>query len=108
MEGTVDSGYKGSANENHFANNQWESLLQITNQKKARSVKRAIITSDVALLLIELVESFAITICHRVPIQSFSYSSLTGMHTLVFFPQTPPLPKTVSQLSWMKSKIGNW
>ena len=29
----LEQARKGSANEDHFANNQWESLLQITNQK---------------------------------------------------------------------------
>ena len=38
---------EGSANEDHFVNNQWESLLQTANQKCVR---------------IELVELFAITI----------------------------------------------
>ena len=52
-------------NEDHFANNQWGSLLQITNQMCARNVKRAIKTSDMALLLMELlVESLAIAILH--------------------------------------------
>ena len=40
---------KGSVNEDHFANNQWGSLMQTTNQKWARN---AIKTSDMALLLI--------------------------------------------------------
>ena len=48
-------------NEDHFANNQWASewgsLLLRINEKCTRNVKR---TSDMALLLIELVESFAI------------------------------------------------
>jgi len=52
---------EGSANEDHFANNQWGSVLQITDQKCARNVKRTIKTSDMALLLIE---SFAIAIPH--------------------------------------------
>ena len=54
--------HDGSANEDHFANIQWGSLLQIYNQKCARNVKRSIKTSDMALLLIELVASFAIAI----------------------------------------------
>ena len=62
--GQVEQTCEGNVNEDHFANNQWESLLQITIQKCARSVKRTIKTSDMALLLIELVESFAIAICH--------------------------------------------
>ena len=36
------------------------SLLRMTNQKCARNLKRTIKTSDMALLLVELVESFAI------------------------------------------------
>ena len=36
--------------------------MQITNQKGARNVKRTIRTLDMALLLIELIESFAIAI----------------------------------------------
>ena len=48
-----------SSNEDHFVNNQWGSLLRITNQKCTRNVKRTTKTSDMALLL---VESFAI--CH--------------------------------------------
>ena len=35
-------------------------MKSITNQKCARNVKRTIKTSDMALLIIELVESFAI------------------------------------------------
>ena len=46
-----------SSNKNHFVNNQWGSLLRLTNQKCARNVKRTTKTSDMALLL---VESFAI------------------------------------------------
>ena len=42
-----------SANKDHFA---------IANQKRARNVKRTIKTSDMALLLVKLVESFAIAI----------------------------------------------
>ena len=57
MDKFIEQTCEGRANEDHFANNQWESLLQISNQKCARNVKR---TSDMALLLIELVESFAI------------------------------------------------
>ena len=57
-------GAEASATEYHFANNQWGSLLQITNQKCARNVKSTMKTSDMALLLIQLVESFAISICH--------------------------------------------
>ena len=52
--------HDGSVNEGHFANIQWGSLLQINNQKCARNVKRTIKTSDMALILVELVESFAI------------------------------------------------
>ena len=58
----LEQAREGSANEDHFANNQWGSLLQITNQKCARNVKRTIKT--MALLLIELVETFVITIRH--------------------------------------------
>ena len=54
--------HDGSVNEDHFANIQWGSLLQINNQKYARNVKRSIKTSDMVLLLIELVASFAIAI----------------------------------------------
>ena len=39
-------------------------LLQITIQKCDKNVKRTIKISDMALLLMELVESFAIAICH--------------------------------------------
>jgi len=49
---------EGSANEDHFA------IMEITfaNNKCARNVKRTIKTSDMALLLTESVESFAIAI----------------------------------------------
>ena len=58
----LEQAHEGSVNEGHFANNQWGSLLQITNEKCARNVKRTIKASDMALLLTELIESFAITI----------------------------------------------
>ena len=58
----LEQAHEGSTNEGHFANNQLGSLWQITNEKCARNVKRTIKTSDMALLLIELVESFAIAI----------------------------------------------
>ena len=53
-----------NGNKDHFANNQWRSLLQITVQKCVRNVKKPIRTSDMALLLTELVESFTIAIYH--------------------------------------------
>ena len=62
-EAKLEQAHEGSANEDHFANNQWGSLLQKTNQTSTRNVKRAIKTSDMALLLMELlVESLAIAI----------------------------------------------
>ena len=62
-EAKLEQAHEGSANEDHFTNNQWGSLLQITNQTCARNMKRAIKTSDMALLLMELlVESLAIAI----------------------------------------------
>ena len=51
-----------------FANNQWGSLLQITNQKCIRNVKRTIRklkTSDMALLLIELYLVYTILLFWR-------------------------------------------
>ena len=49
-----------SADKDHFTNYQWGSLLQISNQKCTENVERNIKTSDMALLLVDLVESFAI------------------------------------------------
>ena len=60
----IEQAREGSANEDDFASNRWGLLLQITNQKCTRNVKMTIKASDMALLLIELVESFAIAICH--------------------------------------------
>ena len=34
-----EQAHKGSANEDHFAKNRWESFVQVTNQKYARNVK---------------------------------------------------------------------
>ena len=62
--GQVEQARDGSARKHHFAKiNQWGSLLQLTNQKCTTNVKRTIKASDMALLLKELVESFAIAIC---------------------------------------------
>ena len=61
----LEQARKGSANEDHFAKNRWgslHSLVQVTNQKYTRNLKRTIKTSDMALLLIELGESFATAI----------------------------------------------
>ena len=58
----IEQAREGSANDDDFASNRWGSLLQIT--KCTRNVKKTIKASDMALLLIELVESFAIAICH--------------------------------------------
>ena len=49
----LEQAHKGGANQDHFANNQSGSLVQITNEKCARNVKSTIKTSDMALLLIE-------------------------------------------------------
>ena len=48
-----------SANEDHFA---MGITFVIANQKRTRNVKRTIKTSDMVLLFIKLVESFAIAI----------------------------------------------
>jgi len=72
-----------SVNEDHFANNQWGSLMQTTNQKWATN---AIKTSDMAL---ELVESFAITIRHP-----------WCTHRLRVFIDTLPLPHTHDKLRY--------
>ena len=57
MDKFIEQTRKGRVNEDHFANNEWGSLLQISNRSVSKNVKS---TSNMALLLTELVESFSI------------------------------------------------
>ena len=49
----LEQAREGGVNQDHFANNQSGSLVQIANHKCARNVKSTIKTSDMVLLLIE-------------------------------------------------------
>ena len=61
------------------------SLFQISIQKCARNVKRPITTSNMALILAELVDSFAIAFCHpRRTHRLWVSCSVTAPHFLVY------------------------
>ena len=81
--------HDGSVNEGHFANIQWGSLLQINNQKCARNVKRTIKTSDMALLLIELVASFAIAVLDALIDCEFPLGCCSPSRTTIASPSIP-------------------
>ena len=84
----LEQAREGSANEEHFANNQWGTVLRITNQKCTRNVEKTIKTLDMALLLIKLVESFTIAI----------FNALIDCK----FPLTHSLPQTIFSPSILK------